>query len=90
MARQENQGYQQLAVSTAASSLTVPQMANLAVICSTGQNARLRDDGTAPTASTGLPLVVNQPFTYDGQLDKVKIIAEAGTATVEILYYRAV
>ena len=46
MARQENQGYQQLTVSTAASALTVPQMANLAVICSTGQNARLRDDGT--------------------------------------------
>lgn len=90
MSRQVNLGYQQLTVHTAASALTVPSRANLAVICSTTQNTRLRDDGTAPTASTGLPLLAGQPFTYDGQLDKVQLIAEAGTATVEILYYLAV
>ena len=88
MSRQVNMGYQQLAVSTAAASLTVPNTANLAVICATGQNARMRDDGTAPTASAGLPLTTNQPFTYDGELSRVQIIAEAGTATVEILYYK--
>lgn len=89
MSRQSNQGYQQLAVSTAASALSVPLLANLAVFCATGQNARMRDDGTAPTASTGLPLYVGIPFTYDGELGKVKMIAETGTATVEILYYLA-
>lgn len=84
-------GYQQVTVqSTAASTLTVPNGANLAVICATAQNVRMRDDGTSATSATGVVFVTNQPFTYDGELTKVTLAAETGTAVVEVTYYKAV
>lgn len=90
MARQSNQGYQQLTVHSAATSLTVPHLANVAVISVETQAVRMRDDGTDPTASIGFPLATGTPFTYDGELSRLKLIAQTGTATVNVWYFLAV
>lgn len=79
-------GYQQLSVSTAAS-LTVPAGADFATIrCSTA-NTRWRDDGSAPTASVGVPLNAGEVLSYDGKLGAIQFIAQSGTATLDISYY---
>lgn len=74
---------------SAATSLTVPQMANLAVISVETQAVRMRDDGTDPTASVGFPLAASVPFTYDGDLARLKFIAQTGTAIVNVWYFLA-
>jgi hypothetical protein len=87
-------GYQQLSVgSTTASNLTVPGGAIAGSISVESQAVRFRDDGTAPTSSVGFPIAVTSngpPFDYAGNLGAVQMIAETGTATVNILYYKIV
>ena len=51
--------------------------------------ARYRDDGTAPTSTVGFPLAANEKLIYDGDLAKFQIISQAGTITVDYLFYRA-
>ena len=58
-------GYQQITSLSSAASLTVPttdkngsfQKPTFALIICETQNVRWRDDGTAPTASVGMPLI---------------------------------
>jgi hypothetical protein len=90
MSRQSNQGYQQLSVHSAATSLTVPQLANVAVITVENATVRMRGDGTAPTTTVGFPLATSTPFTYDGEISRLQLIATAGTATVNVMYFMAV
>lgn len=49
---------------------------------------RYRDDGTAPTVSTGLRIPAGiAPFLYQGDLGKIQFIAESpGNPTLEISY----
>lgn len=90
-------GYQQITLSGGATFLTVPTEASgtqgpvCAIISVETAAVRYRDDGTAPTASVGFPLAVtgaNQPLTYCGQLSAIQFIQQAGSATLNVLYYR--
>ncbi|MDP2621241.1 MAG: hypothetical protein Q8P46_13895 [Hyphomicrobiales bacterium] len=59
----------------------------LSCLATTGA-VRYRDDGTAPTVSTGLriPSGVN-PFLYQGDLGKLQFIAESpGNPTLSVCY----
>ncbi len=64
---------------------------NYAVITPETQAIRWRDDGTAPTAaiSGGFPVAVGQVLEYDGEIGKIQVIAQAGTATINVVLYNA-
>ena len=80
-------GYQQITSLSAATGLTVPQGATLALIVPETQNVRWRDDGTNPTASVGMPIFVGASLSYDGDFDKIKFIEETASAKLNISYY---
>ena len=89
-------GYQQLATLSSAVGLTVPTIdpttgltvkANFALITPEAQAVRWRDDGTAPTASVGMPLAAGVTLQYDGDLSKIKFIEQTSGAKVNISYY---
>lgn len=88
-----NTGYQQLTVTTGATSLTLPLTGSTeaALIRTSGSNLRFTLSGVAPTGTTGYPL-----FPADtqgiwlwglGNLINFKAIAPTGTATVDVLYF---
>jgi len=81
-------GYQQivgLAVSTA---LTVPATAIYALIQTETKSVRFRDDGVAPTAAVGMPLLVGVQFFYEGSLAAIRFIETSASATLNISYYK--
>jgi hypothetical protein len=83
-------GYQQLSNATLAVStpLTVPAGATVAIIQNNGtQPARFRDDGVAPTATTGQRIAAGEFYTYDGNLSAMRLIREADGVTLDIAYY---
>lgn len=83
-------GYQQILNTslTSAQALTVPTGAARALIQNNGsQNARYRDDGSAPTATVGARLIAGQALDYRGPLSALQFIREADGATLDILYY---
>lgn len=81
-------GYQQLTSLGSATSLTVPAGAVEALIVCESQTVRWRDDGTAPTASVGMPLTANTPFPYTGNLSALQIIQTTASATCNVSYYK--
>lgn len=90
-------GYQQIVGAAASTALTVPSvdpstgmaaMPTMAMIIVEGQPVRYRDDGTAPTASVGMPIAVNNVFFYDGDLKRIRFIQTAATATINVAYYK--
>lgn len=88
-------GYQQITSLSAATGLTVPATTPeglngkpvFALIIAETQGVRWRDDGTAPTASVGMPLAVGVPLQYDGDLNKIKFIEQTASAKLNISYY---
>jgi hypothetical protein len=80
-------GYQQITSLSGATGLTVPQGATMAVITPLTQGVRWRDDGTAPTASVGMPLAAGAYMNYDGDLNRVKFIEQTASAELNISYY---
>jgi hypothetical protein len=88
-------GYQQITSLSASTGLTVPTLApdgsfqkpTFALIIAEGAPVRWRDDGTAPTASVGMPLAVGVPLQYDGDLNKIKFIEQSASAKLNISYY---
>jgi hypothetical protein len=88
-------GYQQISSLSAASGLTTPQItpnglaekAIFALIVAEGAPVRWRDDGTAPTASVGMPLAIGVPLQYDGDLNKIQFIEQSASAKINISYY---
>ena len=84
-------GFQQLSVGASAAGLTVPTGATIAEICAEG-TVRYRDDGTAPTTTSGIPVfgATSTPscFAYSGPLAAIKFIATTGTVTVDVSYYK--
>lgn len=77
-----------LSVATA-TSLTVPTGATIAQICVETAGVRYRDDGTAPTASSGMPVPPGTCFQYAGPLSSIQFIAQSGSPTIDVLYYVA-
>ncbi len=80
-------GYQQITL-TAATHLTVPTGATIAFITVETQNARYRDDGTAPTATVGQPLVTTQQLVYSGSLSAIQFINVVAGAILDVSYYK--
>lgn len=80
-------GYQQITSLSASTGLTVPEGATRAVITPEAQSVRWRDDGTAPTASIGMPLPVLVSLSYDGDLKRIRFIQQAASATLNVSYY---
>lgn len=67
----------------------IPTGATLADIQVSTQNVNYRDDGTAPTASTGLTIFAGLPFLpYSGALGAMQLIQVSGTATGYVCFYR--
>jgi hypothetical protein len=86
-------GYQQITSLSASTGLTVPTDANTGepnycLIVAQTQGVRWRDDGTAPTASVGMPLDPGVPFAYDGDLNKIRFIEVTASAALNISFYR--
>lgn len=80
-------GYQQITSLSASTGLTVPSGATLALIVPETQNVRWRDDGTAPTASVGMPIFVGASLSYDGDLNRIRFIEQTASATLNVSYY---
>ena len=80
-------GYQQITSLSAATALTVPTGATLAVIAPLTQAVRWRDDGVNPTASVGMPVAAGAYFSYDGDLSRIRFIQQTASAELNISYY---
>lgn len=81
-------GYEQVTGLSAAKGLTVPTGTTWALIQAEGQNVRWRDDGTNPTASVGMRLLVGEELTYTGSsLASLKFIEEAASAKLNVTYF---
>lgn len=82
-------GYQQISQgAVTAGALTIPTGTSLILISPETQAIRYRDDGTDPTASVGYPIPVGAELRYSGgNMAAIRIIAQTGTATVNVLYY---
>lgn len=88
-------GYCQITVLTSAVNLvtascstgSVPAQGIVAEICVSGQAIRYRDDGTAPTASIGIPVAAGTCFQYAGNIAKLSVIQQSATATVDASFY---
>ena len=80
-------GYQQITSLSAATALTVPAGATRAIIVAESQGVRWRDDDTAPTASVGMVLPVLVTLSYDGDLNRIRFIQQAASATLNVSYY---
>jgi hypothetical protein len=81
-----------LSVGSSAVALTVPVGAQFALISVETAAVRWRDDGVAPTATTGVLLPetsATEPWTYVGTkgLQDIKFIAVTGTASLNVSYY---
>ena len=80
-------GYQQITSLSASTALTVPTGTTMALIVAETQAVRWRDDGTAPTASVGMPLAVGTSLSYDGDLKAVRFIEQTASAKLNVSYY---
>lgn len=83
-------GYQQITAATlaAATALTVPAGAQVAVLNSETAGIRWRDDGTAPTATVGMILATGTTLEYWGTLSALQFIAQTGSPLLDVSYYR--
>jgi hypothetical protein len=80
-------GYQQIVGLASSTALTVPTGATVAFIAVSTQAVRYRDDGTAPTATVGMPVPAGSQLMYSGSLSAVRFIQQTATATLDISYY---
>lgn len=83
----ENKGYQQITSLAAATLLSVPSGATMAVIEAETQSVRWRDDGTNPTASVGHVLLPGDVFVYTGNLAGIRFIEVTASAKLSVSYY---
>lgn len=69
-------------------SLTVPPGAKYAQINVNGTDMRYRDDGTDPTATVGMPVAQGAGWFYSGPLSDLTFIAQSGSGTLDVSYYK--
>lgn len=83
-------GYVQIAALAGGSALPASPSGTATLIAMTceGTAVRWRDDGTAPTSTSGFPLAAGDTLVYAGLLSALQIAPYAGTPQVDILYYR--
>ena len=81
-------GYQQITSLASSTALAVPTGATVAQISVEAAGVRYRDDGTAPTASIGMPLLAGANFTYGGNLASLRFIAISGSPVLNVSYYK--
>lgn len=65
----------------------IPARTAWAVLCIDTAAIRWRDDGTAPTASVGMPVASGQCFYYSGTFAALRVIAQTGSPVVNISFY---
>lgn len=64
--------------------------ANVMIVRADTQAIRWRDDGTSPSATVGMPLLVaDPPFLYSGTLANVSVISSTAGANVNITFYKS-
>jgi hypothetical protein len=88
-------GYEQITSLSASTALTVPTVdvngtacrPTVAIIIPQTQTVRWRDDGTAPTASIGMPLAAGVTLQYDGDLTQIRFIEQTAGAVLNVSYY---
>jgi hypothetical protein len=88
-------GYQQITSLATVQSLTVPTRdaqgmsvkPSLALITPLTQTVRWRDDGVAPTATVGMPLLAGVTLQYDGDMSRIQFIEVTASAELNIAYY---
>src|SRR5579863_2278610 len=81
-------GYQQLTSINSATGLNAPAEATIAEIIVEAQGIRYRDDGTAPTATVGMPVATGASFQYAGDLTTIQLIEQTSGAIVNVSYYK--
>ncbi len=68
--------------------LAPTQAANVIVqVCVETQAVRYRSDGTAPTASVGIPVPAGTCFQWSGDLRALQFIQVAASATVDLEFF---
>jgi len=72
---------------SSAKGLTVPTGAVYALIAVETKAIRWRDDGTNPTAATGMPQAADTERLYTGDLSAIKLIEQSASAAVTVAYY---
>jgi hypothetical protein len=70
-------------------SLSAPSGASWALIQPLGANIRWWSDGSTPTVSNGFQLAAGVYHEFTGDLKKYRAIAESGTPSVNVEYYRS-
>lgn len=86
-AKERPMGYEKVTGLSTAKGLTTPEKARYARISCTAQNVRWRDDGTAATATDGMPLPVGSEMVYAGPLERLSFIEEAASAVLHVSFY---
>ena len=80
-------GYSQLTFATAGS-LTIPAGTMYAIVIAVTQAFRWRDDGTAPTATVGMPLAVGVERRFESSdLARLQFIEQAATGQLNVTFY---
>jgi len=68
---------------------TIPPGANLALLAVQTGACTYRDDGTAPTPTSGVLMQVSSPpLEYSGDLKAIQFIGVTGTVSVAAVLYR--
>lgn len=81
-------GYQAIAP-TASTALTVPSGATHAMIRCEVQDCRFTDDGTTPTLTVGMVMMIEDPpMWYAGNLSKLLFFNDTAGSLVKVLYYK--
>jgi len=89
-------GYFSVSVGASAQTLSaligasLPSGARLVYIEPESGDIRFRDDGTAPTASTGIRVYSGVAWPYNGNLSSIELIAVSAVtvATVNLAFYQ--
>lgn len=87
-------GYQQITSLATATALTIPTAPppsgppTIVEVCVETAAVRYRDDGTAPTATVGIPVAAGACFQYSANLAAIQFIQQAGGAVLNVAYYR--
>jgi len=77
------------AASFAGLGISVPTDTIMILISCEGGAIRWRDDGTAPTASVGMPLTDGQEFQYTVvDFSKINFIAQSGSPILNFGFYK--